>query len=94
MNSTDSFGNAVVGLQLPQNFCVLKSETPSFSSPSNSSSPPLSSLHFRSNAAALSTMLMFDDYGKQTKEEDSTGLHVSPENNSPSPGNNMLKKNT
>ena len=28
MNSTDSFGNAVVGLQLPQNFCVLKSETP------------------------------------------------------------------
>ena len=28
MSSTDSFGNAVVGLQLPQNFCVLKSETP------------------------------------------------------------------
>jgi len=35
---------------------------------------------------------MFDDYGKQTKEEDSACLHVSPENNSPSPENNMLKK--
>ena len=37
---------------------VLKSVTPKALNPAKRSSPPLSSLHFRSKAAALSTMLM------------------------------------